>query len=82
MIYLRNNVCPGFQNGRFLNVNRVDPNLKSLELNADKLANVFLGKCDFGDGRSCNTPGAMYADYNAWLGELSTKELVDWTSSL
>ena len=80
VIYFLNNLsCSGCQNGKFLNVNNVDPNLKSLELNADKLGKVFLGKCDY-DGEGCTTPGAMYADYNAWLGELSTQELVDWTS--
>ena len=76
------------QNGKFLIVHGsqsqgqsgyIDSNLKDQGLNVDQLSWVELGRCG---SMGCTTPGAMYTDYNVWLGELSEKELIDWTSCL
>ena len=85
-----------FQNGKFLIIHPyqsqhqsgvVDSNLKDLELNIDQLSEAWLGRCGYDltnkpdwEWGICNTPGALYTDYNVWLGELSDKELIDWTS--
>ena len=83
-----------FQNGKFLILAAsqsqsqngfVDSNLKDTVINPDTLSRVWLGRCDklsshdYNDG-DCTTPGAMYTDFNVWLGELSEQELIDWTS--
>ena len=59
----------------------MDPNLKNEELSTEALSQVYLGRCEY-DGGDCTTPGAMYTDFNLWLGELSEQQLVDWTSCL
>ena len=71
-----------FQNGKFLNVNNVDPNLKDQELHINDLSTVYLGRCDYERAEGCTNPEAMFSDYNAWLGELSPLELTHWTTCL
>ena len=71
-----------FQNGEFLNVNNVDPNLENLELHINDLSTVYLGRCDYESDKGCTNPEAKFSDYNAWLGELSTQEIIHWTTCL
>ena len=44
------------------------------------MSTVYLGRCDYERPEGCTTPEAMFSDYNAWLGELSTQEVIDWTT--
>ena len=71
-----------FQNGKFLNVNYVDLNLKDIELNVKALTNVYLGRCDYFGDDMCTAPRAEFTDFNVWLEDLSTPELIEWTTCL
>ena len=71
-----------FQNGKFLNINHVDSNLKDIELNVNVLTNVYLGRCEHIGEIGCTTPRAEFTDYNVWLEELSARDLIEWTTCL
>ena len=71
-----------FQNGKFLNVNHVDPNLKEVELSVNALTNVYLGRCEYNRDNTCTAPKGEFSDLNMWLEDLPSSELIEWTSCL
>ena len=71
-----------FQNGKFLNVNHVDPNLEEVELSVNTLANVYLGTCEHNPDDTCTAPKGEFSDLNMWLEDLPSSELIEWTTCL
>ena len=71
-----------FQNGKFLNVNHVDSNLKEVELNVNALTNIYLGRCEHLGDNACSTPRGEFTDLHVWLEELPAHEMIEWTNCL
>ena len=71
-----------FQNGKFLNVNHVDPNLKEVELNVNALTNVYLGRCEHNSDNACTVPRGEFSDLNMWLEDIPSSDLIGWTTCL
>ena len=70
------------QNGKFLNVNHVEQNIKDIEVSSSVLRNVYLGRCEINKNEACTAPRGEFTDFNVWLEDLSDVELIEWTTCL
>jgi hypothetical protein len=69
-----------FQNGKVLNVNYTDNNLRDLVIPQDLLLKVHLMRCPNDYDTSCTSSGAKITDFNIWDRSFSVGELTNWTT--
>ena len=71
---------PRVQDGVTLNIDFVDPLLKSVVIPGDFLNKTYVGRCSYDYKAGCSNPGGMIADFNVWDRALTEKEMHDWTT--